>query len=96
MSSSRAQRRPGVDAFFRDASTGRLVVFQFPNPAIWVFIAAAVLRWSPYDQRDTELRWIGAGALIVWGADELVRGAASWRRLLGLVVVAWQLWQLFQ
>lgn len=79
-----------TDSFFRDRS-GQLALFQVPNPAIAVWLLATVLRWSPYDSRDTELRWIGSGALIVWGLDELVRGAAPFRRLLGAVVLAWQL-----
>jgi hypothetical protein len=79
-----------LDTFFRDAS-GRLVLVQVPNPALWVWLAATVLRWSSYDSHDAELRWIGSGALIVWGLDELVRGAAPFRRLLGAVVLAWQL-----
>lgn len=79
-----------TDSFFRDRS-GQLALFQVPNPAIVVWGLATVLRWSPYDSRDTELRWIGSGALIVWGLDELVRGAAPFRRLLGAVVLAWQL-----
>ncbi|KAA1395821.1 hypothetical protein [Aeromicrobium ginsengisoli] len=80
--------------FFRDAS-GRLVVVQLPNTALVVWLAATVLRWSAYDSRDTELRWIGAGALIVWALDELVRGASPFRRLLGAVVLAWQLANVF-
>jgi len=87
--------RAAFDAFFRDRSTGRLVVFQPPNPALWVFATATVLRWSPYDSRDDELGWIGSGALIVWGLDELVRGASPFRRVLGAAVLGWQLWQLF-
>lgn len=75
---------------FRDAD-GRLVLFQAPNPALWVFFAALVLRWTPWDARDTELLWIGRGALIVWAIDELVRGDAPVRRLLGAAVLAWQL-----
>jgi hypothetical protein len=82
-----------LDTFFRDRS-GRLVLFSVPNPALWVWMLATALRWSPYDSRDAELRWIGSGALIVWGLDELVRGAAPFRRLLGAVVLAWQLWNL--
>ncbi|AXT86359.1 hypothetical protein C6I20_15030 [Aeromicrobium sp. A1-2] len=79
--------------FFRDGS-GRLVLFQAPNAAIWVFIFATVARWSPYDGRDAELRWIGSGALVVWGLDELLRGATPFRRVLGVGVLAWQLWRL--
>lgn len=83
------------DSFFRDRKTGRLVLFEVPNPALWVFAAATLLRWSAYDTHDSELRWIGMGALIVWGLDELVRGHAPWRRVLGAVVLGWELWQLF-
>ena len=70
---------------------GRLVVFQWPNPAILVFFATVALRWSPWDSRDDELLWLGRGALIAWAADELFRGDAWIRRLLGAVVLAWQI-----
>lgn len=83
------------DSFFRHQKTGKLVVVEFPNPALAVFIAATLLRWTSYDTHDTQLRWIGSGALIVWGLDETVRGRAPWRRVLGAVVLAWQLWQVF-
>ena len=83
-----------LDTFFRDAS-GRLVVVQVPSPALCVWFAAAVLRWSAYDSHDVELRWIGAGALIAWSLDEMVRGASPFRRVLGAVVLAGQLWSFF-
>lgn len=82
-----------LGSFFRDES-GRLAMFQVPNPALFVWLVATVLRLSPYDSRDVELRWIGAGALIAWGLDEVVRGAAPSRRVLGAAVLAWQLWNL--
>jgi hypothetical protein len=75
---------------FRD-DEGNLVLAQAPNPAIVVFFAALLLRWSPWDARDTELLWLGRGALIAWSADELLRGDAFVRRALGAVVLAWQL-----
>jgi hypothetical protein len=80
-------------SLFRDAD-GRLVLAQAPNPALGVFFIALVLRWSPWDARDTELLWLGRGALIVWAADELLRGDALLRRLLGAVVLAWQVFVL--
>ncbi len=76
-------------SFFRDAD-GRLVLVQPPNPAIGVFFIALCLRWSPWDARDTELLWLGRGALIAWAVDEILRGDALLRRLLGAVVLAWQ------
>ena len=82
-----------ASSFLRDRD-GRLVVIQWPNPAILVFFVAVGLRWSPWDARDTELLWIGRGALIAWAADEILRGDALVRRLLGAVVLAWQLFVL--
>lgn len=79
-----------LDWWLHERPTGKLVLFQFPNPALWVFIAATVLRWSSYDEHDSELRWIGSGALLVWGLDEIVRGDAPYRRVLGAGVLAWQ------
>jgi len=79
----------GSSGLWRDAD-GRLVLFQAPNPALGVFFVALGLRWSPWDARDTELLWLGRGALIAWAADELLRGDAVLRRLLGAVVLTWQ------
>ena len=82
-----------LDRLFRNTKTGKLVLIQFPNPALWVFIAATLLRLSPYDAHDTQLGWIASGALIAWALDELVRGQAPARRLLGLIVLAYEVWQ---
>ncbi len=79
----------GPARLFRDAD-GRFVLAQRPNPAIGVFFVALLLRLSPWDGRDTELLWLGRGALIAWAADELLRGDAWVRRLLGLAVLVWQ------
>ena len=80
----------GLQGFIRDRE-GRVVLAQLPNPAISVFVGATLLRWSPWDAYDAELRWIGTGALLVWAIDELVRGDAPVRRVLGAVVLAWQI-----
>jgi hypothetical protein len=71
---------------------GRVVVGQAPNPALYVWFAALVLRWSSVlgGDDDTLLVGVGRGALLVWGADELFRGASPVRRLLGLLVLAFQ------
>lgn len=71
---------------------GRLVIGQAPNPALAVWLVAAVVRWAGWDGGNEAL-WtgIGRGALITWGLDELLRGVNPWRRLLGAVVLAAQL-----
>ena len=58
---------------------------QWPNPALWVWVVTmlvTVLGLSP--SRADEVHWIGAGALIAWGADETIRGVNPARRVLGL------------
>lgn len=88
------QRRYGavVEWLFRNRKTGRITIAQFPNAALWLFVAATVLQrlLDPSGMLRTGLRLIAAGALLWWAVDELVRGANPWRRLLGGAVLATQ------
>lgn len=80
------------DWWLRDKQTGEITLGQRPNPAILVWLVTALVRWlDVWPERSDELRWIGAGALVVWGLDELVRGANPLRRLVGALVLGWQL-----
>ena len=81
--------------FVRDPRTGRTALVQVPNAALGVWALTAVFLWvGLFGDRAAELRWIGAGALIAWAADEVIRGASPARRLLGAVVLGWQLYRL--
>ncbi len=75
-----------VDWWFRHRRTGEIVVAQFPNLALWIFLATVVLRWVvPEDTGAfTALRAVALVALAWWAIDEVVRGVNPWRRLLGL------------
>ena len=78
--------------WFRDPSTGQIVLGQAPNTAMVVVQASAVTRaLGVLPERRRELGWIRAGALVVWSADELVRGTTPFRRLIGAVVLGFQL-----
>jgi len=57
-----------------------------------VFVTAALAaRFGGFsDETSGTLEDIGHGALIVWGLDELLRGATPLRRVLGVLVLAWQ------
>ena len=69
---------------FRNRQTGQITIAQFPNVALWVFLATAALRWAGV--RGTVrsfVGWIGVVALAWWAVDEVVRGVNPWRRLLG-------------
>jgi hypothetical protein len=84
-----------LDWFVRDRRTGRIALIQVPNPALGVWALSAVCVWvGLFDDRAAELRWIGAGALIAWAADELIRGASPARRLLGALVLGGQIYLL--
>ena len=82
-----------IDWLFRDRTTGRITIAQFPNAALWVFIVASVLRrlLSPAGTVDSTLRVVAAGSLFWWATDEVLRGVNPWRRLLGAGVLAGQL-----
>jgi len=77
-----------VDWLFRDRSTGRIVIAQWPNVSLGIFLVASVVRRlaDPAGTAGTFVAVIAAGALLWWAADEVVRGVNPWRRLLGAVV----------
>jgi hypothetical protein len=80
-----------LDWWLRDRN-GRLVVAQWPNVALWVWIAARLLTWTgALASHRGALSGVARGALIVWALDELVRGVNPFRRVLGAVVVSVQL-----
>ena len=68
---------------------------QWPNPVLGVWaVATVVARLGLYPSRADEIHWIGAGALIAWGVDEVFRGVNPARRLLGSFVFGWQIYLL--
>ncbi|TPG17836.1 hypothetical protein [Pedococcus bigeumensis] len=76
---------------------GKVNLVQWPNPALVVWMLAAVLAWTEVlgSSRTAALHGVGSGALVAWALDELIRGASPARRLMGAVVLAVQLVRLF-
>jgi hypothetical protein len=85
-----SRARTAFDWCFRDRSTGRIVIGQFPNIALTVFMASVAVRWVADEGSPVfdVARWVGTAALLWWAVDEVVRGVNPWRRVLGLVVAA--------
>ena len=78
--------------WFRDSSSGQIVLGEAPNPAMVIVQATAAVRWlGVLPERRRELGWIRLGAFVVWSADELLRGTTPFRRLIGAVVLGSQL-----
>jgi hypothetical protein len=92
VSSRSAERRVCSLGWWLRDSHGRVVVAQWPNAALSVWIAALLLTWTGVlASHKVALTGVGRGALIVWALDELVRGVNPFRRLLGAVVLTVQL-----
>lgn len=79
--------------FFRNRETGAITVAQWPNLVLWIVIVAAVLLWiwpSP-GQVSIALAVVVKGGLLIWAADEIVRGVNPWRRCLGAAVAVYEI-----
>lgn len=72
--------------FFEDAH-GRIVLWQWPNLPLWIWVAASVgtrvLSGTPRDVASL----VAFGALFTWAWLELSAGVSPFRRSLGAVVL---------
>lgn len=84
--------RPSSAAWWFRSSDGRLTLWQWPNPALCVWLVTLVLGWFQLSvAHAVAVAGIRHGALLVWALDEVVRGASPFRRTLGAVILAGQL-----
>ena len=81
------------DWFFRSRETGAITVAQWPNLLLWIVIVAGALLWiwPSAGRLSITLTIVLKGGLILWGADEILRGVNPWRRCLGAAVVGYEL-----
>ena len=71
---------------------GRLTLWQFPNPALCVWLVTLVLGWLELSAAHAAaVAGIRQGALLVWSLDEVIRGDSPFRRTLGAVILAFQI-----
>jgi hypothetical protein len=77
--------RSAFDWFFRSRRTGRITIAQFPNAALWIFLATVVTRQfvTTGSAARTPIDYIAALSLGAWAVDEVVRGENPGRRVLG-------------
>jgi hypothetical protein len=85
MTSRRLLRTAGL-WMFRNRETGRVTIAQWPNPPLWTWVVATLVRrLTPVSGwPDEALRLAATGGLLVWAAMEVWSGVNPWRRLLGL------------
>lgn len=82
-------RRGGVGWFFRNPDTGEVVVAQWPNLPLWVFLAATAVRllFHPDGTAGTVVSVVSTTALVVWALIEIAVGSSPFRRVLGALVL---------
>ena len=82
--------------WFENRETGQITIAQFPNWPLFAIGAGYLVR-AIADDGSTFDDVAGAaivGLWLFWGADELIRGVNPWRRVLGTLVIAYQLFRL--
>jgi len=79
-----------LDWFFRDRTSGRIVIGQWPNLSLWAFGLAEDVAWiaGPSGTVGWWATLVSTIALVVWAGDEVIRGVNPWRRCLGGAVLA--------
>lgn len=81
--------RAALDWFFRDRTSGRIVIGQWPNLTLWLFGLLRGIAWIAGEGCAVG-HWaeLASGiALAVWAGDEVLRGVNPWRRCLGVAVL---------
>lgn len=73
--------------FFEDKE-GRVVITQWPNPPLIVWILALLVSKITQDTPSTVFAYISTLAITVWAVIELGWGRSMFRRVLGMVVMA--------
>ena len=78
-----------IDWFWRDRRTGRIVIAQWPNLWLWIFVIASLVGPITDAAGPTGIgaHLVSTAFLLIWAGDELLRGANPWRRCLGTAVL---------
>ena len=86
-------RPPWITWLFADRKTGRIVIGQFPNLVLWIFLGAVIVRLvlGPTGVWGTAVNAVADIALLWWAIDEIVRGVNPFRRILGATVTVFVL-----
>ena len=84
--------RSFVRWWFENRETGELTVVQFPNWSLGAIGLVAVTHRLVDDGSRIHAitGFVGPLLWIYWAGDELIRGVNPWRRVIGVLVLLWQ------
>ena len=77
-----------VHWMFEDRKTGKIVLWQWPNVPLWIWIASRVVSRFLDGGVGTAVGVIGTVALAVWAVLEVGWGVNPFRRIVGGIVLA--------
>jgi hypothetical protein len=75
--------------WFENRETGAITIAQFPNPPLWIALAAWVVVRIADGVVGTIAQTVLYLSVLWWAGDEIVRGVNPWRRVLGIGGVIW-------
>lgn len=78
------------------AENEKFVIFQWPNKYLWAMIIAWPLTTYTNGQLQAGARSVFIVAVIIWSYEEIFHGANWFRKLLGFVVMADMLFNIFR
>jgi len=80
-----------LDWMFRSRRTGRITLAQLPNWPLVVWLLAWPVMWLGHPQGWVRavLAVLASAALALWAGGEVLRGVNPFRRLLGVITLAW-------
>lgn len=67
---------------------GRVVIWQTPNAWLIAWAGLTTLSLTFGGRLADIMSWSGSGALIIWSLLEILKGTNYFRRVLGLLVLA--------
>jgi hypothetical protein len=81
--------RSSFDWAFRDRNTSRVILVQFPNLSLGIFLVASLIRRKVHliETPRAVLGVVVALSLGLWAVDEIILGVNPWRRILGAAVL---------
>jgi hypothetical protein len=84
-----AESHSVVWRFFRNPETAKLVIVQFPNIPLAIFLLATLARiaFHPHGAGATAVSVVAGIGLGWWAVEEIARGDSPFRRVLGGAVL---------
>lgn len=78
------------------SKSGRLVIIQFPNIPLFIWLICIITnKFISSSTIGTVLSITGTVALLIWAILEIVGGVNYFRRIVGLVVLAYIIYSMF-